>query len=298
MGGSFSRTAEKPVDSGHFERTISRLKADCLLEDGQMGNTGAEAKLEPGQLSPARRVARIPFRNYGIPLLFLGAVVCTIFGHPLTSLYLAGVSNCQIDDFPACMTWIFFALILEGALVLYSEVMPRLRPGWRTVGISLATLLLISWIVLYFFSVKEDLFGAGFARWARTHVDAQELLKWGASVRPNEGTVINDKHPTTDEDYNYNFPLPVGAILIEKDFWPPEAKAVKPYRVALLADGQGVVLQWFGGRFGSPPRMVYIGANESSIGPQKVKWPEDSLSGAYEWRQIGPKEWSGYFFPD
>jgi hypothetical protein len=34
------RTAERRLDSGQFESTISCLKADCPSEDGQMGNPG------------------------------------------------------------------------------------------------------------------------------------------------------------------------------------------------------------------------------------------------------------------
>ena len=36
-------TAEKLLDCGHFESTISCLKADCPLEDGQMGNVSLAA---------------------------------------------------------------------------------------------------------------------------------------------------------------------------------------------------------------------------------------------------------------
>jgi hypothetical protein len=32
--------AEKQLDGGEFESIISRLKADCPLENGQMGNPG------------------------------------------------------------------------------------------------------------------------------------------------------------------------------------------------------------------------------------------------------------------
>jgi hypothetical protein len=40
VGISFSGTSEKPLDSGLFDRTIPRLKADCPVKDGQMGNLG------------------------------------------------------------------------------------------------------------------------------------------------------------------------------------------------------------------------------------------------------------------
>jgi hypothetical protein len=32
--------AEKQLDGGEFDSIISSLKADCPLEDGQMGNSG------------------------------------------------------------------------------------------------------------------------------------------------------------------------------------------------------------------------------------------------------------------
>ena len=39
MDVSFSRTVEKPLDGSEFECTISPLKADCALNEGQNGKS-------------------------------------------------------------------------------------------------------------------------------------------------------------------------------------------------------------------------------------------------------------------
>ena len=119
-----------------------------------------------------------------VPWLFLGAVICSVLGHPVTFMYLQGATNGWFPSTLVILVCFLLAIALDFVLVFYCLLKTtREKYFWRVLGVSLACGLFLSWLILYFAGPMGIVsFDNGFARWGRGHIDVQGVRQWALSV--------------------------------------------------------------------------------------------------------------------
>lgn len=202
----------------------------------------------------------------------------------VTSMYLEGATN---GRFPSIFIMLVAALCAFGlvpVLVFYSLIEGREKYVWRILGVGSASALFVSWWLLWIFGpMGAESFESGFARWAKTHVDADGIRRWETSL---DATLAQGKKTLADDTEVY-LPLPNGAKGVKRSLWPPDVAGVAPDRVAISGEVMGVVLEWDANVI-ADSRMIYVAPNEHVISPPTERFPPVT-----SWRQVGPGEWVG-----